>query len=85
MRRSGNGRREAASTPLMAHSDSVFRLEERLESVEVIDSSGIQEIREVEGARRDEWSLDVNGRMTEQVARTIDLVGARSFFWPDKG
>jgi len=53
---------------------------------EFIDSSGIQElIREVTDARRDRWALDVDGPMTEPVARTVDLVGARSFFWPDEG
>lgn len=110
----------------MAHSDRVFRLEERFErngvlrlmligeldvavidqlsirlrelrkggysvrldlsELQFIDSSGIQEIiREVDGARRDKWALEVDGPMTEQVARTVDLVGARSFFWPDRG
>lgn len=110
----------------MAHSDRVFRLEERFErdgilrlmligeldvaviehlsirlrelrkggypvrldlsSLEFIDSSGIQElIREVSAARRDGWELQVDGPMTDQVARTIDLVGARTFLWPDEG
>ena len=110
----------------MAHSDRVFRLEERFERdgtlrlmligeldvavvdhlatrlralrdegypvrldlsrLQFIDSSGIQEIiREVVGARRDGWELDVDGPMTDQVARTVDLVGARAFLWPDEG
>jgi anti-anti-sigma factor len=110
----------------MAHSDRVFRLEERfdrdgslrlmligeldvaviehlstrlrelrkgdypvrldLSELRFIDSSGIQEIiREVSDARRDGWELDVDGSMTDQVARTVELVGARAFLWPDEG
>ncbi|HTU96666.1 MAG TPA: STAS domain-containing protein [Solirubrobacteraceae bacterium] len=57
-----------------------------LSQLQFIDSSGIPElIREVTDARRDRWALDVDGPMTEPVARTVDLVGARSFFWPDEG
>jgi anti-anti-sigma factor len=57
-----------------------------LTELQFIDSSGIQEIiREVTEARRDGWELDVDGPMTDQVARTVDLVGARPFLWPDKG
>jgi anti-anti-sigma factor len=110
----------------MAHSDRVFRLEERFErdgrlrlmligeldvaaidhlssrlrqlrqegypvsldlsELQFIDSSGIQEIiREVSESRRDGWRLEVDGPLTEQVARTADLVGARTFLWPDEG
>ena len=110
----------------MAHSDRVFRLEERFErdgtlrlmlmgeldvavvehlatrlrelrkegypvrldlsGLQFIDSSGIQEIiREISHARRDSWQLEVDGPMTDQVARTVDLVGARAFLWPDEG
>ena len=110
----------------MAHSDRVFRLEERFEregslrlmligeldvaviehlstrlrelrkggypvrldlsQLQFIDSSGIQElIGEVADARREGWSLEVDGPMTDTVARTVDLVGARSFLWPDEG
>ena len=57
-----------------------------LTDLQFIDSSGIQEIiREVSDARRDGWQLEVDGPMTEQVARTVDLVGARAFLWPDEG
>ncbi len=57
-----------------------------LSRLEFIDSSGIQEIiREVVDARRDAWELDVDGPMTDQVARTVDLVGARALLWPDEG
>jgi anti-anti-sigma factor len=50
-----------------------------------IDSSGIQELmRAVADARRDPWQLEVDGPMTHQVARTIDLVGARGILWPDE-
>jgi anti-anti-sigma factor len=110
----------------MAHSDRVFRLEERFErdgglrlmligeldvavsdhlstrlhelrkagyrvridlsELQFIDSSGIQEIiRELIAARHDGWPLEVDGPMTEQVARTVELVGARTFLWPDEG
>jgi anti-anti-sigma factor len=110
----------------MAHSDRVFRLEERFErdgtlrlmlvgeldvavidhlstrlrelrkegypvrldlsGLQFIDSSGIQEvIRELADARRDGWQLEVDGPMTDQVARTVDLVGARDFLWPEEG
>jgi anti-anti-sigma factor len=110
----------------MAHSDRVFRLEERFErdgtlrsmligeldvavidhlstrlrelrkegypvrldlsELQFIDSSGIQEIiREISTARRDGWQLEVDGPMTDQVARTVDLVGARGFLWPEEG
>lgn len=110
----------------MAHSDRVFRLEERFErdgtlrlmlmgeldvavvdqlstrlrelrkggypvrldlsSLDFIDSSGIQKIlREISDARRDGWQLEVDGPMTDQVARTVDLVGARAFLWPEEG
>ncbi len=57
-----------------------------LSGLEFIDSSGIQEIiREISDARRDGWQLGVEGPMTDQVARTVDLVGARAFLWPDGG
>ena len=50
-----------------------------------IDSSGIQELmRGVADARRDHWQLEVDGPMTDQVARTIDLVGTRGILWPDE-
>jgi anti-anti-sigma factor len=57
-----------------------------LTELQFIDSSGIQEIiRGVTEARRNGWELDVDGPMTDQVARTVDLVGARPFLWPDDG
>lgn len=57
-----------------------------LSELQFIDSSGIQElIREISDARRDGWELAVDGPMTEQVARTVDLVGARAFLWPEEG
>lgn len=57
-----------------------------LSGLDFIDSSGIQElIHQVADARRDRWQLEVDGRMTDQVARTIDLVGARALLWPDEG
>jgi anti-anti-sigma factor len=57
-----------------------------LSGLDFIDSSGIQAlIRQVAEARRDKWQLEVAGPMTDQVARTIDLVGARALLWPDEG
>jgi anti-anti-sigma factor len=57
-----------------------------LSGLEFIDSSGIQEIiREMSDARRDGWDLGIDGPMTDQVARTVDLVGARAFLWPEEG
>ena len=57
-----------------------------LSELKFVDSSGIREIlRAVTDARRDGWSLAVDGPMTEQVARTVDLVGARTFLWPEEG
>jgi anti-sigma B factor antagonist len=54
-----------------------------LSGLTFIDSSGIHElIREVAEARREQWQLEVDGTLTEQVARTIDLVGARALLWP---
>lgn len=50
-----------------------------------IDSSGIQEIiRAVVRARGDGWPLQVDGPLTDQVARAIDLVGARAILWPEE-
>jgi anti-anti-sigma factor len=57
-----------------------------LSELQFVDSSGIEEIlREVSDARRDGWRLAVDGPMTDQVARTVDLVGARAFLWPQEG
>jgi anti-anti-sigma factor len=62
-----------------------YRVTLDLSGLQFIDSSGIQEIiRAVTDARRDGWELAVDGPMTEQVARTVDLVGARGFLWPDE-
>jgi anti-anti-sigma factor len=57
-----------------------------LSELRFVDSSGIQEIlRAVSAARRDGWQLAVDGPLTDQVARTVDLVGARTFLWPEEG
>ena len=57
-----------------------------LSELQFVDSSGIEQIlREVSDARRHGWQLAVDGPMTEQVARTVELVGARTFLWPDEG
>ncbi len=57
-----------------------------LSGLDFIDSSGIRElIRQVAEARRDRWQLEVDGPMADQVARTIDLVGAHALLWPDDG
>lgn len=51
-----------------------------------IDSSGMHEIlREVGDSRRDGWNLALDGPLTDQVSRTIDLLGARAFLWPEEG
>jgi anti-anti-sigma factor len=54
-----------------------------LSGLDFIDSSGVQElIDQVTEARRGHWQLEVDGPMADQVARTIDLVGARAILWP---
>jgi anti-anti-sigma factor len=74
------------SMRLRALRDEGYRVRLDLSRLEFIDSSGIQEIiRAVSEARRDHWELEVDGPMTDQVARTVDLVGARAFLWPDEG
>ncbi len=53
--------------------------------LDFIDSTGLRElINELADARRDGWELEVDDQLTDQVARVIDLVGARSYFWPDQ-
>lgn len=55
-----------------------------LSRLEFIDSTGIRElINEISDSRRDGWHLEIGDELTDQVARVIDLVGARSYFWPD--
>jgi anti-anti-sigma factor len=57
-----------------------------LEYLDFIDSSGIREvIRAVTESRRTGWQLEVAEPMTDQVARTIEMVGARPLLWPDAG
>ena len=56
-----------------------------LSSLGFIDSSGIHEITgAVREARRDHWQLEVDGPMSDAVARAVDLVGVRDFLWPDE-
>jgi anti-anti-sigma factor len=56
-----------------------------LSGLNFIDSSGIQElVSELAEARREAWRLEVDGTLTDQVARTIDLVGARALLWPEE-
>lgn len=56
-----------------------------LSRLDFIDSTGLREvITEVSEARRDGWELEVNDELTDQVARVIDLVGARAYFWPSQ-
>jgi anti-anti-sigma factor len=63
-----------------------YRVRLDLSDLQFIDSSGIQEIiRAVSDARRSGWELKVDRPMTDQVARTVDLVGARAFLWPEEG
>jgi anti-sigma B factor antagonist len=55
-----------------------------LSRLEFIDSSGLHELlTEISDARRNGWELEIGDDLTDQVARVIDLVGARSYFWPD--
>jgi anti-anti-sigma factor len=57
-----------------------------LSSLEFVDSSGLRVlVRAVTDSRRHGWQLDVAVPVAEQVARAIDLIGARSLFWPDDG
>jgi anti-anti-sigma factor len=57
-----------------------------LSGLQFIDSSGIREvIRALSDARSAGWQLEIDGPMTDQVQRTVDLVGAREFLWPDEG
>ena len=54
-----------------------------LSRLDFIDSTGLRElIAEVSESRRDGWGLEIGDELTDQVARVIDLVGARSYFWP---
>lgn len=56
-----------------------------LSRLDFIDSSGLRElITELSASRRDGWDLEIGDELTPQVARVIDLVGARSYFWPDQ-
>jgi len=51
-----------------------------------IDSSGMHQIlQQVGDSRRDGWELVLDGPLTTGVARTIDLLGARAFLWPEEG
>ena len=50
-----------------------------------IDSSGMHEIlRQVGDSRRNGWDLALDGPLTAPVARTVDLLGARAYLWPDE-
>jgi anti-anti-sigma factor len=56
-----------------------------LTRLEFIDSTGLRELlSEVSNSRRDGWRLQIGDQLTDPVARVIDLVGARSYFWPDE-
>ena len=56
-----------------------------LSRLDFIDSTGLRAlITEVSASRRDGWELEIGEELTDQVARVIDLVGARSYFWPDR-
>jgi hypothetical protein len=52
--------------------------------LEFIDSSRIRElIRAMTASRGDGSRLEVAPRITEQVARVIDLSGVATSLWPD--
>ena len=71
--------------------ERISRLRERaapvridLSRLEFLDSTGLREIIvAVTDARRDGWALQLEPDLDGEVARIIDLVGARSFFWPE--
>ena len=63
-----------------------YRVVLDLSQLAFLDSSGIQEILRALGhARQDGWELEVEGPLNDSVAWTIDLLGARAFFWPEEG
>lgn len=64
------------------------RLDVRLDltELEFIDSTGIRElISALESSRRDGSRLTVGTELTSAVRRVVELVGVRSYFWPDGG
>jgi anti-anti-sigma factor len=51
-----------------------------------IDSTGLRElVHAVSESRRDSWSLEIGGELTDAVRRVIELTGTRSYLWPDPG
>jgi anti-sigma B factor antagonist len=66
----------------LRHEGRAVRID--LSRLEFLDSTGLRElIVAVTEARRDGWSLQLEPQLDGEVARIIDLVGARSFFWPE--
>jgi anti-sigma B factor antagonist len=60
-----------------------YAIEIDLTRLEFLDSTGLRElIVAVTDSRRDGWALEINPEVTDEVGRIIELVGARSFFWP---
>jgi anti-anti-sigma factor len=56
-----------------------------LARLEFIDSTGLRElIAEMSLSRQDGWKLKIGDQLSDQVARVIDLVDARSRLWPDQ-
>jgi anti-sigma B factor antagonist len=62
-----------------------YRVTLDLSGLQFIDSSGIREvIRALSVARSSGWQLEIDGPLTDQVKRTVDLVGVHEFLWPDE-
>jgi anti-anti-sigma factor len=56
-----------------------------LSRLDFIDSTGLRELMTAVGdSRRDGQQVEISDQLTDQVARVLDLVGARSYFWPDE-
>jgi anti-anti-sigma factor len=54
-----------------------------LSRLQFADSTGLRTlIQSAEDAQRDGWQLEVDRRLTPQVERVIELVGAPTYLWP---
>lgn len=54
-----------------------------LRRLQFIDSTGLGElIRAVTEARRDKWSLELDGTLSPQVRNVIDMLELGALFWP---
>jgi anti-anti-sigma factor len=54
-----------------------------LRRLQFIDSTGLGELaRAVTEARRDKWSLELDGALSPQVRNAIDMLELGDLFWP---